>query len=611
MNSTLQFNPAAHQLTGPAGSLAIAPDDKLARRFLMLLEGQCLQENIVTVVQKYGYCRQRYYQLLAAFQHDGLAALQPKKTGPKSNYRRTEQVVRQVLRYIFLDTDASAQVVAQKLRQTHFSISLRSVRRIIADYGLQKKLYAFNPTRKEPVPKLSVQSTRKHERLAHGDPLSVERGVRQLLADKVSGTLLGIFLLVPEHLRLGTWDLLRTWSGDLTGQTLAPRLGLHLVHEAALCRPSLRYSRSLRHKGFELATGLPFLPTDRAIHELLQAHTMEQAHQLQIRLGQLRRASGAFPAQVLALDPHRQISYSKREMVARRPSASQPASKQAQSFFLLDAQTSQPLCLTHASSAQTIATATAQLLQMAQAILGSTAGSAPLIVADVEHFSTELLDLVRRDTPFDLLVPLRSTKALRQHYGKIAPELFTRHWAGFATTVETFQPVGSTLAEPCYRFVQRTGEDPDHYHFKGFACTAQRAEVPALTCDFPDRWHIEEFFRFDQDLGWKRAGTLNLHIRLAQMSLALLAQALIHQLRQRLGAPCQQWDSPHFARDFFAGLEGDLRVEADTIIVTYYNAPGAAEWKRHFENLPKQLEQEKVDPRIPWLYNFKLDFRFR
>ena len=36
-----------------------------------------------------------------------------------------------------------------------------------------------------------------------------------LLADKVSGNLLGIFLLVPEHLRLGTWDLLRTWSGDV------------------------------------------------------------------------------------------------------------------------------------------------------------------------------------------------------------------------------------------------------------------------------------------------------------------------------------------------------------------------------------------------------------
>jgi hypothetical protein len=31
------------------------------------------------------------------------------------------------------------------------------------------------------------------------DQLSVERGVRQLLADKVSGNLVGLWLLVPEH----------------------------------------------------------------------------------------------------------------------------------------------------------------------------------------------------------------------------------------------------------------------------------------------------------------------------------------------------------------------------------------------------------------------------
>ena len=56
---------------------------------------------------------------------------------------------------------------------------------------------------------------------------------------------------------------------------------------------------------------------------------------------------------------------------------------------------------------------------------------------------------------------------------------------------------------------------------------------------------------------------------------------------------------------------GDLRVEQDTIVVTYYNAQDASQWKHHFENLPKLLEQEKIDSRIPWLYNFKLDFRFK
>ena len=139
MKTTFHFDPAADQLTGPPGSLTIAPDDALARRFLMLAEGQCLAEDITAVADKYGYCRQRYYQLLDAFKQGGVPALQPKKTGPKANYRRTEEVVRQILRQLFLDPDASAQVVAQKLRQTRWTISVRSVQRVVADYGLQKK----------------------------------------------------------------------------------------------------------------------------------------------------------------------------------------------------------------------------------------------------------------------------------------------------------------------------------------------------------------------------------------------------------------------------------------------------------------------------------------
>jgi hypothetical protein len=73
----------------------------------------------------------------------------------------------------------------------------------------------------------------------------------------------------------------------------------------------------------------------------------------------------------------------------------------------------------------------------------------------------------------------------------------------------------------------------------------------------------------------------------------------------------QQWDAVHLARDLFSGLEGDVRVQHDTVLVTYYNAPKAEHWKEHFENLPQRLQTEGVDPRVPWLYNFKLDFRFK
>ena len=82
--------------------------------------------------------------------------------------------------------------------------------------------------------------------------------------------------------------------------------------------------------------------------------------------------AATFPSPVLALDPHRLMSYSKRDMMPRRPSASEAAIKQLQTFFLLDTQTRQPLCLVNASSARHLASATQELLQLAEQILPNT-----------------------------------------------------------------------------------------------------------------------------------------------------------------------------------------------------------------------------------------------
>jgi hypothetical protein len=121
----------------------------------------------------------------------------------------------------------------------------------------------------------------------------------------------------------------------------------------------------------------------------------------------------------------------------------------------------------------------------------------------------------------------------------------------------------------------------------------------------------QEFFKFNQAMGWHRTGTLNLNVRYAQLTMALLAQAAVHQLRQRLGPPVADWDATHLARNLFDSLEGDIRVRQDTIVVTLYNAPNAELLRGHYENLPDKLWHQGVDPHIPWLYNFKLDFRFK
>jgi hypothetical protein len=123
---------------GSAGSLLVPDEDEVCCRLAMIMEGQC-ELGAAKAAAKYGLTRQRYYQILAAFYQDGLEGLFLDTPGPKTDYRRTDEVVRLVIRSRFLDPEACPQVIAQKLRQFSHPISQRSVERIIADYGLQKK----------------------------------------------------------------------------------------------------------------------------------------------------------------------------------------------------------------------------------------------------------------------------------------------------------------------------------------------------------------------------------------------------------------------------------------------------------------------------------------
>jgi hypothetical protein len=431
------------------------------------------------------------------------------------------------------------------------------------------------------------------------------------LADKISGNQIGIWLLLPEHLRLGTYDLLCSWTA-MPAQRVEPRLGLHLVNEAAMCLCSYRRQRTLSQKGFELANGLPFVPTDVAIHDLLDAHTVEQAQQLQIGLGKLRRASQHFGGTLLALDPHRMHSHSQRQMRRHRFRPEEKPAKMAQTFFLLDCHTGQPVCFTLSSSAQTVTQVTPHLLQMGAQILGAAPGAKdkPLILADIEHYAEELLSRVRQDETFNLLCAQPAYPNSVRRWRETPRRSFLEHWPGYATSV---QPYHFQLdPKPTYfEKDQRSGSRPEDLQYQGFLGTARLPEVPALTKDFPQRWHVEEFFKFNQALGWHRAGTLNLNIRYGHLTMVLLAQAAIHQLRQRLGSPFSQWDAPHFARNLFEGLEGDVRVENQTVVVTLYNPPNASLLRHHYEHLPDKLARDGIDPKIPWLYNFKIDFRFK
>ena len=135
----IEIHQGKASMSGPKGSLPVREDDEITLKLAMLFEGECEGLGPGNAAKKFGYTRQRYYQILDQFKTEGARALQSRKRGPQRHYRRTDEVVRQIIRYRFLDPNVSPEVIAQKLNQTGAPIATRSVERVISEYGLQKK----------------------------------------------------------------------------------------------------------------------------------------------------------------------------------------------------------------------------------------------------------------------------------------------------------------------------------------------------------------------------------------------------------------------------------------------------------------------------------------
>jgi transposase len=122
--------------------MAIDPKDPVAWKLLMLFEAATTQNiSIEEIARRYGYTREHFYVIKKAFETEGSHGLADMHKGPKSNYRRTKEVEKQIIRFRFLDPEASSEVIAQKMQQLGINISQRSVERTINEYSLQKKGY--------------------------------------------------------------------------------------------------------------------------------------------------------------------------------------------------------------------------------------------------------------------------------------------------------------------------------------------------------------------------------------------------------------------------------------------------------------------------------------
>jgi hypothetical protein len=421
-----------------------------------------------------------------------------------------------------------------------------------------------------------------------------------MLAQKVSGTSAGLWLLVPEMLRLGIWDILKAWTGQ--GDTaLEPKTALQMVNESALCINRVRRQNSLGHQGFQLINGMGRLVTDQQAHLLMNHHTMEQTQQMLVNLGIQRQLSDHYKGELIAVDPHRIISSSKRVMAKKKKVSDAPSKKMIQTFFAVSAFTGQPIMATMASTGMPTSRSTLSLLKSLENIIKSDS----LLMADKEHFTYDLFKEMQQKSTFDFLVPALNTKRIQN---QIKTLTYKTLWAGFALAETTFK-----FDEHPKQFrliAQRTGERKENFNYNAFITTSDKSAKTLICDDYDKRWSVEEFFRFENEMGLNRASTLNLNIRYARLAFSMMAQAATYQLRNKLKGDYNNWNAEHLAREILAWTDGDIKVEDDSIIVTIYDPHKHLDTNKYV-NMSRILENEGVNPKIPWLYDFKLDFRFK
>jgi hypothetical protein len=376
---------------------------------------------------------------------------------------------------------------------------------------------------------------------------------------------------------------------------------MQMVNEASLCKNRVRRKNYIAHQGFELCNGLGFLATDEQVHYLLDKHSISQAQYLQETLSAIRFNNGHYKGEVIAIDPHRIISTSQRIMPKKKKQPKKPSEKVLQTFFALDTRTGQPIGCGIGSPGVNTTKATLDLLNMVRHINENA-----LILADKEHFTENLIRNIEQNYQFGYLVPALSTGRMKMIEESLT---YQRKWAGYALAETMFKFSGH---EKEYRLIsQREGEIEGAYKHKSFLTISDKPATELLSELYSERWSIEEFFNFEGAMGFDRASTFNLNIRYGKMSLAMIAQAASHQFRQKLPKPYNRWDSKHLSETIFNSLDGDIKVKDDTIIVTCYNLPKGLNLQNHYQNLPKILLAEGINPKIPWLYGFKLDFKFK
>ncbi len=121
---------------------------------------------------------------------------------------------------------------------------------------------------------------------------------------------------------------------------------------------------------------------------------------------------------------------------------------------------------------------------------------------------------------------------------------------------------------------------------------------------------MENFFKDNDFLGMDKLPSLNLNTIQTMLSLRLLAFHALDNFRHDLGPGYNSKTPEIIHREFVDGVQGRVQLRGNVITLSIYGFEHQAAVAAILTNLNGKLLHAKIDPRIPWLGNRRLQFVF-
>lgn len=429
----------------------------------------------------------------------------------------------------------------------------------------------------------------------------IEHDLTALLKRGLTTTSAGGFFFIPYLLQLKVYDHLKEMGQPKLEGIPKERLDLGLLFESLFgYTKGVRSVDSVSRTDFGLLFGLPFLPSPSTQYRYLHSISVQEGLDFQVALGkslvELGQVSSGFPVNI---DAHNVKTYSRKEMKQSYLTKEERYGKAIRTFYTQDQQSSKPLLALATYPETKVAQVTQKITELTRHILKENF----LLVADKEWYCGQLINELHQTYGVSLLVPIKRSKNRVSEFAAVPWEAYEKTVGGSIATVYTAM---KDFDGPLRLFLKKR---PDGKYFALLTPHEQVTKEMALPT-YTKRWRIETFFGLNVFLGIDHLPSLNLNAIQAALSLRLAAFQAMDNFRNDLGDEHISKTPELIYRHFLDGVQGRVQLRGDLITVNIYGFQYDKAVASIFTNLNSKLIRAGVDPRIPWLGNRRLEFKF-